>query len=73
MQATPGVAAMGATFIGVALLSATIFLPWLQPVFDTVALGPKEVFLTIELALLPSLWAEVSKKLFPTRQGTARG
>lgn len=42
------------------LLFAVVYIPWFQPVFDTVPLG-REWFLVLPLLLVPSIAAEVTK------------
>ena len=50
-----------AVFLSLVLLLAVVYVPFLQPVFNTVALGVREWSLILPLLMLPSVAAEVTK------------
>lgn len=56
-----------ATLASLAALLAIIYLPFLDPIFDTTFLGPREWAVMTPLLLLPSIVAEATK-LFLRRQ-----
>ena len=43
------------------MMLVVVYVPFLQPYFDTVSLGIKELAVAIPLAFLPFIVAEVSK------------
>ncbi len=47
----------------VILLLSVVYIPFLQPIFDTVALGTREWALALPLLLLPSIAAEITKAI----------
>jgi Ca2+-transporting ATPase len=50
-----------AVVVSLVLLLAVIYLPFLQPIFNTVSLGVREWSLILPLLLLPSIAAEITK------------
>ena len=50
------------------LLLATVYVPFLQPVFDTVALGLTEWSIILPLILVPALVAEITKYVLGLRE-----
>jgi Ca2+-transporting ATPase len=57
-----------ATAASIALLLAVIYVPFLDPIFNTAALGPIEWLAMSPLIILPSLAAEVTKLLARRRR-----
>jgi Ca2+-transporting ATPase len=53
------------------LLIAVIYVPFLQPIFNTVALGWSQWELVIPLILIPAIAAEVTKFIYSTQQRRA--
>jgi Ca2+-transporting ATPase len=49
--------------LSVVLLIGVIYLPFLQPIFNTVALGAREWLVMLPLLVTPSVAAEVTKAL----------
>ena len=49
------------------LLLATVYVPFLQPVFDTVALGLTEWSIILPLILVPAFVAEITKYVLGLR------
>ncbi|MGD2104941.1 MAG: cation-translocating P-type ATPase [Anaerolineae bacterium] len=60
-----------AVLVSIALLMAVIYVPFLQPIFNTVALGTREWALILPLLLLPSIAAEITKAVIRS-QGPRR-
>jgi Ca2+-transporting ATPase len=60
-----------AVAVSVVLLLAVIYVPFLQPIFDTVPLGSREWTVILPLLLVPSVAAEVTK-LVIRQQGQPR-
>jgi Ca2+-transporting ATPase len=52
-----------AVLASLVILLAIIYLPFLDPIFDTAFLGLREWAVMIPLLILPSLAAEVTKPL----------
>ena len=50
-----------AVLLSIVLLLAVVYLPFFQPVFDTVSLGLREWALVLPLLLVPGIAAEVTK------------
>ncbi len=50
------------------LLLATVYVPFLQPVFDTVALELTEWVIILPLILVPALVAEITKYVLGLRE-----
>ena len=50
------------------LLLATVYVPFLQPVFDTVALGLTEWSIILPLIIIPALVAEITKYVLGLRE-----
>ncbi len=57
-----------AVLASLAILLAIIYVPILNPVFQTAALGPREWAVLLPLILLPGLVAEIGKGLYNTPQ-----
>jgi Ca2+-transporting ATPase len=53
-----------AVLASVLLMLGAVYLPFLQPVFDTVPLGMREWSLMLPLLLVPSIAAEITKAIF---------
>ena len=49
------------TALSFVMMLVVVYVPFLQPYFDTVSLGIKELAVAIPLAFLPFIVAEVSK------------
>jgi len=62
-----------AVLLSVVLLLSVVYVPFLQPVFNTVPLGTREWMVVLPLLLLPSVAAEVTKAVWRlvTRQRPA--
>jgi len=58
-----------AVAVSVVLLLAVVYVPFLQPIFDTVSLGAREWALILPLLLVPSIAAEVTKAVIRARGG----
>ncbi len=56
-----------AVLVSLVLLLAVVYIPFLQPIFNTVALGVREWSLILPLLLLPSVAAEVTKAVVRSR------
>jgi Ca2+-transporting ATPase len=56
-----------AVLVSLVLLLAVVYVPFLQPIFNTVALGVREWSLILPLLLLPSVAAEVTKAVVRSR------
>ncbi len=52
-----------AVAVSLVLLMAVVYVPFLQPIFNTVALGLREWALILPLLLIPSIAAEVTKAI----------
>jgi Ca2+-transporting ATPase len=52
-----------AVLISIVLLLSVVYVPFLQPVFDTVPLGAREWRVVLPLLLVPGLAAEVTKAI----------
>jgi Ca2+-transporting ATPase len=52
-----------AVAVSLVLLMAVVYVPFLQPIFNTVALGLREWALILPLLLVPSIAAEVTKAI----------
>jgi Ca2+-transporting ATPase len=50
-----------AVLLSIVLLLAVVYVPFLQPIFNTVALGLREWALILPLLLVPSIAAEITK------------
>jgi Ca2+-transporting ATPase len=50
-----------AVSLSVVLLLAVVYVPFLQPIFNTVALGAREWLVMLPLLIVPSVAAEVTK------------
>jgi Ca2+-transporting ATPase len=50
-----------AVAVSLVLLLAVVYVPFLQPIFNTVSLGTREWSLILPLLLFPSIAAEVTK------------
>jgi len=61
-----------AVSLSLVLLLAVIYLPFLQPIFNTVALGAREWLVMLPLLITPSVAAEVTKTLVRTREASRR-
>ncbi len=57
-----------AVALSIVLLLGVIYAPFLQPIFDTIALGSREWLVIIPLLLIPSIAAEITKALLPEPQ-----
>lgn len=55
-----------AVVLSVVLLLAAVYVPFLQPIFDTVALGTREWMVILPLLLVPSVAAEITKAVIRT-------
>jgi len=53
-----------AVLLSIVLLMAVVYVPFLQPIFNTVALGVREWTLILPLLLVPSVAAEITKLFF---------
>jgi Ca2+-transporting ATPase len=47
---------------------AVVYVPFLQPIFNTVALGPREWLVILPLLFMPSIAAEVTKAVLRARE-----
>ncbi len=61
-----------AVALSVVLLLSAVYLPFLQPVFDTVALGTREWTVMLPLLLVPAVIAEITKALIRVRSVSPR-
>ena len=55
-----------AVALSAVLLLSAVYIPFLQPVFDTVALGTREWLVMLPLLLVPSVIAEITKAVIRT-------
>jgi len=64
-----------AVLVSIALLLSVIYVPFLQPVFNTVPLGMREWTVVLPLLLLPGIAAEITKAVMrwrsPRQEATA--
>lgn len=56
-----------AVLVSVVLLLSAVYVPFLQPVFDTVPLGAREWTLVLPLLLVPGVVAEITKAIVRLR------
>ena len=51
----------------IVLLLGVVYIPFLQPIFDTVPLGGQEWMVVLPLLLAPGIAAEITKAIVRTR------
>jgi Ca2+-transporting ATPase len=57
-----------AVSLSIVLLLAVVYVPFLQPIFNTVALGAREWLVILPLLVVPSVAAEVTKAVIRARE-----
>jgi Ca2+-transporting ATPase len=57
-----------AVSLSIVLLLAVVYVPFLQPIFNTVALGPREWLVILPLLVVPSVAAEVTKAIIRAQE-----
>jgi Ca2+-transporting ATPase len=56
-----------AVLLSIVLLFSVVYIPFLQPVFHTVPLGPREWQVVLPLLLVPGIAAEITKAVMRWR------
>jgi Ca2+-transporting ATPase len=61
-----------AVSLSIVLLLAVVYVPFLQPIFNTVALGLREWLVMLPLLIVPSVAAELTKAALRAREAPRR-
>jgi Ca2+-transporting ATPase len=61
-----------AVSLSIVLLLAVVYVPFLQPIFNTVALGAREWLVMLPLLIVPSVAAEVTKAIIRAQEQPRR-